>query len=229
MPGAFISSQKSRFDINWPCGHVGDPHRCSKSVSSGSFRFDGLNIQETLYSCKQVILYICARSIHFLVFKSNLFVILFRRYVSHLAKFRRRGIIIDELIKEAGMELQEWLDKLKWLSDEQLIKTHFGLQEKIKQAYKLRGEGNNLKKVISLCEQQIALSPMVMKAMKELHRADWEAVSEVNRAVGRQTSMPDFYAPSHHGYRQLCVILKKQKKPEEVAKLEVQRSEEGWA
>lgn len=127
------------------------------------------------------------------------------------------------------MDLQEWRDKLSWMSNEQLIQAHFSLQEQIKKHYKLRDVGNNLKKAISLCEQQIALSPMVMKAMKEKHRADWEAVSEVNRAMGRQTSMPEFYAPAHHGYRQLCVILKKQKKPEEAAKLELQRDSEGWA
>ncbi|MES4613567.1 hypothetical protein V2154_13395 [Ewingella sp. CoE-038-23] len=127
------------------------------------------------------------------------------------------------------MDLQEWRDKLAWMSNEQMIQAHFGLQEQIKKHYKLRDVGNNLKKAISLCEQQIAMSPMVMKAMREKHLADWKAVSEVSGAVVRQTVMPEFYAPSHHGYRQLCVILKKQKKPEEAATLEVQRSEEGWA
>lgn len=126
------------------------------------------------------------------------------------------------------MDLQEWREKLAWMSNEQLIKAHFGLQEQIKKHYKLRDVGNNLKKAISLCEQQIAMSPMVMKAMREEHRANWEATNEVKGVVGRQSDMPDFYTPSHHGYRQLCVILKKQKKSEEAAKLEVQRETEGW-
>lgn len=123
------------------------------------------------------------------------------------------------------MKLQEWLDKLKWLSNEQLIKTHFGLQEKIKQAYKLRGEGNNLKKSISLCEQQIAMAPLVIKSMREEH----EERTRQAKALGISPTVREFYPPSHHGYRQLCIILKKSKQFERVAELEAKHDREGWA
>lgn len=121
------------------------------------------------------------------------------------------------------MEVQEWLGKLKWLSNEQLIKTHFGLQEKIKKTYKLRNEGNNLKKSIALCEQQVAMAPLVMKAMQEKHEGS------MMEAVSLGMARHEFYAPSHHGYRQLCIILKKLKQPEKVAELEAKRDAEGWS
>ncbi|GAB2931331.1 hypothetical protein [Hafnia psychrotolerans] len=127
------------------------------------------------------------------------------------------------------MELQEWLGKLKGLSSEQLIKTHFGLQEKIKKHYKLRGEGNNLKKAISLCEQQIAMAPLVIKAMRDKHHEDLKVLSEINRNISEPDISDEFYAPAHHGYRQLCVILRKLKQFERVAELEVKRNAEGWS
>ena len=123
------------------------------------------------------------------------------------------------------MESQNCLDKMKLLSNEQLIKTHFALQEKIKKAYKLREEGSNLTKSINLCEQQIAIAPMVIKAMREDHE---EGMRQA-KARGASVIANEFYPPSHHGYRQLCIILKKSKQFEKVAELQAKRDGEGWA
>ena len=39
------------------------------------------------------------------------------------------------------MDHKEWVDKLRWLSPEQIVQVHFGLQEDIKKFYKMRGGG----------------------------------------------------------------------------------------
>ena len=54
-----------------------------------------------------------------------------------------RGMLIF-FGREIGMDHKEWVDKLRWLSPEQIFQVHFGLQEDIKKFYKLRGEGDNL-------------------------------------------------------------------------------------
>ena len=61
------------------------------------------------------------------------------------------------------MEHKEWVDKLRWLSPEQIVQVHFGLQEDIKKFYKLREEGDNLARAEHLCEQMIALSELASR------------------------------------------------------------------
>lgn len=39
------------------------------------------------------------------------------------------------------MDINEWLEKLCWLSADQKVQVHFELQEQIKAHYKLRAEG----------------------------------------------------------------------------------------
>lgn len=39
------------------------------------------------------------------------------------------------------MDINEWLEKLRWLSADQKVQVHFELQEQIKAHYKLRAEG----------------------------------------------------------------------------------------
>ena len=78
------------------------------------------------------------------------------------------------------MTEDEWLDGLRHLPDETIIQLHFGLQEKIKKHYKLRESGSNLQKAIALCEQQIALSPLTLEAMKRKHQ---EEVNEYRRVT----------------------------------------------
>lgn len=123
------------------------------------------------------------------------------------------------------MTEDEWLDGLRHLPDETIIQLHFGLQEKIKKHYKLRETGANLQKAIAFCEQQIALSPLTLDAMKRKHQED---VNEYQKMVGKAHPAPDFYYPSHYGYKQLFAILKKQKNLEKLAEMKVKHDKEGW-
>ncbi|MGP7753339.1 hypothetical protein [Klebsiella pneumoniae] len=92
------------------------------------------------------------------------------------------------------MTEDEWLEGLRGLPDDVILKIHFDLQEKIKKHYKLRDSGKNLEKAIHYCQQQIALAPLAMSAMK------------------KNPGMYDngqFFAPGHHGYRQYAALLNK--------------------
>ncbi|VDZ84359.1 hypothetical protein U0026_16810 [Kluyvera intermedia] len=122
------------------------------------------------------------------------------------------------------MDKKEWVDKLRWLSGSQVIDLHFKLQEEIKRHYKLRDIDDNLERAVQLCEQQIALGELSFPALKEKH--DNQA-AEYEELTGKKYYM-EFYAPAHHGYRQLISIMKKRKNFERVNELEEQREREGW-
>lgn len=124
------------------------------------------------------------------------------------------------------MTEEEWLNGLRQLSHGKIVQAHFGLQEKIKKHYKLRAQGNNLKKAISLCEQQIALAPLAMAALRATHKAHCD---EYRAVIGRDIPNNEFYPPSHHGYRQYAVILKRAKNFEKLAEIEAKKKSEGWA
>ncbi|CAM7982926.1 hypothetical protein ISO70_10695 [Morganella morganii subsp. morganii] len=111
------------------------------------------------------------------------------------------------------MTEEEWLDGLKNLPDDVILDIHFGLQEKIKKHYKLRDKGDNLNKAIHFCEQQIALSSRAMKAMKN------------NPAMYNGS---EFFAPSHYGFKQYSVILKKRKELEKLSEITEKMKREGW-
>jgi hypothetical protein len=122
------------------------------------------------------------------------------------------------------MDTKEWVDGLRWLSAEQIVDVHFKLQEQIKKHYKLRAEGDNLEKAIQLCEQHVALAELALPALKEKHDAQ---AKEYEELLGKKSPM-EFYTPSHHGYRQLITIMKKQQNFERVTELEAKRDAEGW-
>lgn len=115
---------------------------------------------------------------------------------------------------DRDMTEDEWLEGLRGLPDDVILKIHFDLQEKIKKHYKLRDTGKNLEKAIHYCQQQIALAPLAMSAMK------------------KNPGMYDngqFFAPGHHGYRQYATILKKQKDTAGLDALLKKKKAEGWA
>ncbi|MFK8259102.1 hypothetical protein ACFL9S_15115 [Erwinia sp. AnSW2-5] len=112
------------------------------------------------------------------------------------------------------MTEEEWLDGLRHLSPDMILKTHFSLQEQIKKHYKLRADPKHLKTAISLCEQQIALSPLAIDALKQ---------------NPQMYSKGEFFAPSHHGYRQYAVILRRQKEFDKLDTIERKMKSEGWA
>lgn len=112
------------------------------------------------------------------------------------------------------MTEEEWLDSLRHLSHDQILNAHFSLQEQIRKHYKLRADPKHLKKAIALCEQQIALSPLTLEALKS------------NPAM---YSNGEFHYPAHYGYRQYAVILRRQKDFDKLEKIEHKRKTEGWS
>lgn len=111
------------------------------------------------------------------------------------------------------MTEEEWLNGLRGLPDDVILQIHFDLQEKIKKHYKLREVGKNLEKAIHFCQQQIALAPLAMSALKK------------NPAMYNDGQ---FFAPGHHGYRQYATILKKQKELDKHEILLNKKKLEGW-
>ncbi|WP_036983091.1 hypothetical protein [Providencia alcalifaciens] len=112
------------------------------------------------------------------------------------------------------MTEEEWVDSLRWLPDEEIIKLHFSLQEKIKKHYRMREKGGNLNRAIEFCKQQIALSSLAISALKKNENMYHDGV---------------FFSPSHHGYKQYVVILKKNKDLGEISRIRDKMLEEGWS
>ena len=127
---------------------------------------------------------------------------------------------------DRDMNEDEWLDGLRHLSNDQILKVHFELQDKIKKHYKLREKGNNLEKAVNLCVQQIALAPLAIKALKSAHN---KRVADYSEHIKKPHPDPYFTAPSHHGYRQYIIILRRKKDFDTLRKLELKRKSEGWA
>ena len=98
---------------------------------------------------------------------------------------------------------------------------HFKLQEKIKEHYKKRDTGDNLERAIQFCEQHVALAELAFAALIGKHD---------KQAAEYESKYPsEFYAPAHHGYRQLITILKNSKQLDRVMQLEAKRCSEGWS
>lgn len=124
------------------------------------------------------------------------------------------------------MTEDEWLDGLRHLSHDQILQSHFSLHEQIKKHYKLRGDPKHLKKAIALCEQQIALAPLAILALENAHDM---RVAEYEKYIGKKHPDPKFRPPSHHGYYQYGVILRRQKEFDKLQEIERKKSLEGWA
>ncbi|ORM87354.1 hypothetical protein HA44_01505 [Mixta gaviniae] len=72
-----------------------------------------------------------------------------------------------EAHREAVMNIDSWIDGLRWLDVDQKVQVHFELQEQIKHHYRLRGEGDHLQRAIHLCEQSVAFAELALPALKE--------------------------------------------------------------
>jgi len=130
---------------------------------------------------------------------------------------------------DRDMSEEEWLDGLRHLSPEMILKSHFTLQEKIKKHYKLRATGNNLDKAIQLCIQQIALAPLTADAMRKQHNERWEELNAIKRKNGMAEHTWPFELPAHHGYRQYAVILRRKKEFAKLEQIQIKKQSEGWA
>ncbi|HCL6635301.1 TPA: hypothetical protein R6W46_004383 [Citrobacter freundii] len=115
--------------------------------------------------------------------------------------------------------------RISGMTNKEIIDLHFTMQEEIKKQYKLRANPKNLQNAISLCEKCVAISGIVIEAMKKKHRADCD---EYARIFGRLSPNSKFYYPSHTAARQLCIILKKQGNANQIAYIEDKMAREGW-
>jgi len=111
------------------------------------------------------------------------------------------------------------------LSPEEIVKLHFAIQEEVKAQYKLRANTDNLNNAIALCEKSVAISGLVMEAMKKKHKAE---CNEYARLIGSISPNSKFYCPSHYAANQLAIIFRKQGKHEQSKKVEEKVALEGW-
>ncbi|WP_174868319.1 hypothetical protein [Pectobacterium polaris] len=115
--------------------------------------------------------------------------------------------------------------RISSMTSKEIIDLHLAMQKEIKKQYRLRANPKNLQNAISLCEKCVAISGIVIEAMKKKHRADCD---EYARITGRLSPNSSFYYPNHHAARQLCVTLKKQGDTNQIAYIEDKMAREGW-
>lgn len=115
--------------------------------------------------------------------------------------------------------------RISSMTNKEIIDLHLAMQEEIKKQYKLRTNPKNLQNAISLCEKCVAISGIVIEAMKKKHRAECD---EYARVIGRISPNSRFYYPNHAAAIQLRVILKKQGKTEQLAYIDEKMHREGW-
>jgi len=89
------------------------------------------------------------------------------------------------------------------------VDLHFTYQHMIQAQYKMRDSNqNSLEMAISYCRKQISIASNVAKDMKR--------------------EFPNSELPSHVGYKQLAIILEKEKQYDEVIELCRQARTQGW-
>ncbi|EMM2809403.1 hypothetical protein RYG55_004412 [Klebsiella oxytoca] len=118
----------------------------------------------------------------------------------------------DQIARISGMNYKEIID------------LHFALQEEIKRQYKLRKNKENFNNVIKLCEKSIAISSLVIEAMKKKHKAE---CNEYARFTGRISPLKFVY-PNHYAAGRLSGLLRKQGDLDQVAYIENKMAREGW-
>jgi tetratricopeptide (TPR) repeat protein len=93
-----------------------------------------------------------------------------------------------------------------------LVDLHYALSSAITIYYKERTDESIMKKVIDLCYKQIQIAKKAIPALrKELYLTKEE------------------HLPTHKGYEQLAIILKKQKNFKEVIQICEKAKKEGWS
>lgn len=122
-------------------------------------------------------------------------------------------------------KISDSIARIYSMSPEEIVKLHFAIQEKVKAEYKLRANANKLNNAIALCEKSVAISGLVMEAMKKKHKAE---CNEYARLIGSISPNSKFYCPSHYAANQLAIIFRKQGKPEQSKEVEAKVAAEGW-
>lgn len=100
----------------------------------------------------------------------------------------------------------------------EIVNLHFDLQNLIKDA-------TNPDQSISLCEKAVAISGLVMNAMKKKHRAECD---EYARTMGKLSPNSKFYYPNHYAAGILCKYLRSLHKDERAYEIELKMNSEGW-
>ncbi|MDC5880709.1 hypothetical protein ACL9R0_05910 [Proteus mirabilis] len=117
------------------------------------------------------------------------------------------------------------VDKIQNLSDDEIIKLHFDLQEEIKKLYKNREKKDCLDKAIELCDMAISISGLVMRSMKNEHERECD---EYRTIFGKPSPASDFYYPSHYAFNQMRVILRKNGNQQRLDEITRKIRAEGW-
>lgn len=100
----------------------------------------------------------------------------------------------------------------------QPIDSHYVYQAMIQANYPHRNlDPDALDEAIQACRKQISITPQVAREFKREHSVD-----EANRIFGARL-------PAHVGYKQLAIILEKEKRYAEVLQLVKQAKAQGWA
>lgn len=116
--------------------------------------------------------------------------------------------------------IREQLSKIAFLDKDEIVTLHFSLLEEIK---KQRAD-NNQENVILLCERSIAISSIVMQAMKKRHI---EGMDEYSRSTGT-LSNNKFYYPNHYALPILGGIYKKNGELSKLNEMNDKLLKEGW-
>lgn len=120
---------------------------------------------------------------------------------------------------------REAIARIAFLDCDEIVTLHFEIQEEIKKQYKLRKNQQNLDNAIMLCEKSVAISALVMEAMKKKHRKECD---EYARTIGELSPNIKFQYPSHYAANQLCVILRKSGELRRLSEIEGKITREGW-
>lgn len=115
--------------------------------------------------------------------------------------------------------------RISGMNNLQIVDLHLSLIQEIKKQYKLRANPANLQNTIVLCEKSVAISALVIEAMKIKHRNQCD---EYARVTGRLSPNSKFCYPGHQPAQQLCVILRKQGNLKRVKEIEAKMKREGW-
>ncbi|ECD2968485.1 hypothetical protein EXQ18_09700 [Salmonella enterica subsp. enterica] len=107
------------------------------------------------------------------------------------------------------------------MDNKEIVDLHFALQKEIQKQH----HAKNIENAITLCEKAVAISSLVMNAMKKKHRAECD---EYARVIGRLSPNSKFYYPNHYASNLLCKHLRSQQKSNMADEIEDKMLKEGW-
>lgn len=111
-----------------------------------------------------------------------------------------------------------------------VVNFHFMLDGFISFYYRNRKKDIHYQIALSACEHMVAISDIVMDAMKSTWLFDEMVCRNASKILGvRRTKRPViYYRPAHHGYYQLGVVLRRNKNFERDVALKEKSKSEGW-